>query len=239
MEFREGHGGWSLFLTNKKRGTERLPCPGAPLGPAQFQPLHADYGPLCLTPVESHLKGSSLLFFPPWNCLFILHQTYLATTGLPWFICPFPTPGRHLILFLPSLSVMLSEVSLSPRQPEHLLENGNSLPWQAALPSSLRLGFGQVAVLGTEEGAAAIGSDTLPTEPGLNSCPARPGGYPGSPVDAQLPAGPGFVLPFCNLDSGPDSQCEAALRGLARCRVPGRGLPCPWDAQGESSYSCA
>lgn len=104
---------------------------------------------------------------------------------------------------------------------------------------ALRLGFGQVAVLGAEEGAAAIGSDTLPTEPGLNSCPARPGGYPGSPVDAQLPAGPAFVLPFCNLDSGPDSQCEAALRGLAQCRAPGRGLPCPWDAQGGSSYSCA
>lgn len=79
-----------------------------------FQPLHADYGPLCLTPVESHLKGSSLLFFPPWNCLFY------HSTKLTWQQLDFPGssahshPGRHLILFLPSLSIMLSEVSLSP-----------------------------------------------------------------------------------------------------------------------------
>ena len=86
-------------------------------------------------------------------------------------------------------------------------------------------------MLGAKEGAAAIGSDTLPTEPGLNSCPARPGGYPGSLVDAQLSAGLAFVLSFCNLDLGPDSQCEAALKGLARCRALGRGLPCPWDAR--------
>ena len=36
MKPREGHGDWSLFLINKKWGTERLPCPGAPQGPAQF-----------------------------------------------------------------------------------------------------------------------------------------------------------------------------------------------------------
>ena len=30
LELREGHGGWSLFPTNKKQGTEGLPCPGVP-----------------------------------------------------------------------------------------------------------------------------------------------------------------------------------------------------------------
>lgn len=52
----------------------------------------------------------------------------------------------------------------------------------------------------------------------------------GSPVAARLPAGPAFVLSFCSLGSGPDSQCGADVRGLARCQVLGRGLPCPWDA---------
>ena len=37
LELREGHGGWSLSPTNKKWGTERLPCPGAPQCPAWFQ----------------------------------------------------------------------------------------------------------------------------------------------------------------------------------------------------------
>lgn len=60
-------------------------------------------------------------------------------------------------------------------------------------------------------------------EPGLE-------GIRGSPADVGLPAGPAFVLSFCNLGSGPYSQCGAALRGLARCRVLGRGLPCPWEA---------
>ena len=36
----EGHGGWSLFPTNKKRGTERPSCPAAPQGPAWFHLLH-------------------------------------------------------------------------------------------------------------------------------------------------------------------------------------------------------
>lgn len=73
----------------------------------------------------------------------------------------------------------------------------------------------------------------------LNLCPrsqavtaALPGleDIRGSPVAAWLPAGPAFVLSFCNLGLGPNSQCGAVLRGLARCQVLGRGLPCPWDA---------
>ena len=88
MERREGHGGWSLFPTNKKRGTERLPCPGAPLGPDQYQPLHADYGPLCLIPVESHLKGSSLPFLPQGTA-------YLSSTKLTWQQLDFPGSSAH------------------------------------------------------------------------------------------------------------------------------------------------
>lgn len=103
-----------------------------------------------MAPVEAGTKGSFVVLFP-YNCLFILHQTYLAA-ALPdsWTsqpICPthfspqIPRPARrllksqgcHLIPFLPSLSITLSEVFLYATAPEHLLRNGNSLPWQAAL----------------------------------------------------------------------------------------------------------
>ena len=37
LGLKEGHGSWSLFPTNKNRGTKRLLCPGSPHGPAQLQ----------------------------------------------------------------------------------------------------------------------------------------------------------------------------------------------------------
>lgn len=88
----------------------------------------------------------------------------------------------------------------------------------------------QVRVLGPKEGAARIGSGVCPQSQALTA--ALPGleGIWGSPVVARLPVGPAFVLCFCSLGSGPNSQCGAALRGLARCRALGRGLPCPWEA---------
>lgn len=80
--------------------------------------------------------------------------------------------------------------------------------------------FGQVAVLGL----AGTGSDTLPMEPELNSCPASPGGYPelfcGCPATCQA------CLCLVLLQSGlqPLSQYGA----LARCQSLRRELLCPF-----------
>lgn len=97
-------------------------------------------------------------------------------------------------------------------------------------PTLLGYEFDQVGVLGPKGAAARIGSDICPCSQALTA--ALPGleGIWGPPVDAGLPAGPAFVLSFCSLGSGPNSQCGAALRGLAGCRSLERGLSCPWEA---------
>lgn len=108
-------------------------------------------------------------------------------------------------------------------------------------PACKGCGFGQVAVLGPRKGAAGTGSDTVPLEPGLNSCPASPGGYPG--LFCRCPATCQARLCLVLLQSGlrPLSQHGAALGALARCQALRPGLLCPLGCQhlqNGVSYSC-
>lgn len=107
-------------------------------------------------------------------------------------------------------------------------------------PALSGCGFGQVGELGPEEGAAGIGSETLPMEPGLNSCPARPAGIrallwmPGCPLGLPLSC-PSAVWPQAPTHSVelPLGVWPGASTG-ERSALPLR-CPCP---QGGDSYSC-
>lgn len=80
-----------------------------------------------------------------------------------------------------------------------------------------------------EERAAGIGSDTLPVEPGLNSCPA---GLEGIRALTWMP-GCLLGLPLScpsAIWTRPHSQCEVALKGVWPEAGHAERPPCPWDA---------
>lgn len=69
-------------------------------------------------------------------------------------------------------------------------------------------------------------------QPGLNSCPARPGGYPGSPADAGLPAGLPLSCPSAVWAQAPTHSVELPLgvwpgAGHWREACPALGKPYP------------
>lgn len=139
---------------------------------------------------------------------------------------------RHILELFTSpyhpRSLPTPHCELSPVQPEHLLGDG-SLPWQT-LPSSQRLWVWPGRCAGPRKGAAGTGSDTVPTEPGLNSCPASPGGHPG--LFCGCPGTCQDCLCLVLLQSGlrPLSQCGAALGVWPGARHGREACSVLWDA---------
>lgn len=97
----------------------------------------------------------------------------------------------HRIPFLPSLSPSPPsslKFPFFPQSQSTCLEMAAAFLGTKLCAAFSGCGLGQVGVLGPEEGAAGIGSESLPTQPGFNSCPARPGGHPG--LSCGCPAAP-------------------------------------------------
>lgn len=176
-----------------------------------------------------------------WTCSFILHQTHLATTGLPSpsaqpvFLSQIPRLVLELFKRLCCHWIHFPSRRFPPSSTKSPFQQSQStcLDMAAAFlgknlcPALSGCESDQVRVLGPKEGAARIGSGICPRSQALTA--ALPGleGIWGSPVVARLPVGPAFVLCFCSLGSGPNSQCGAALRGLAGCRALGERLALP------------
>lgn len=154
--------------------------------------------------------------------------------------------GCHRIPSLPSPSLPPSPPS-SLKSPSFLQSQSTCLEMAAAFlgkklcPALSGCGLGQVGAPGPEEGAAVIGSESLPMEPGFNSCPARPGGHPGlfcgclgarwaclCLVLLQSGLRPQFAVWGCPQGSG-------QVPGTGERPAPPLGCPRP---QGGDSYSC-
>ena len=170
---------------------------------------------------------------------------------------PFPTPNPQVgsgaihkavtgsPLSPPPLSLPPPPSSL--KFPSFLQSQSTCLEMAAAFlgkklcPALSGCGLGQVGAPGPEEGAAVIGSESLPMEPGFNSCPARPGGHPGlfcgclgarwaclCLVLLQSGLRPQFAVWGCPQGSG-------QVPGTGERPAPPLGCPRP---QGGDSYSC-
>lgn len=167
--------------------------------------------PQCNCPSDLPGNNWSVLVHLPSH--FFYPQAYSGAIHKP---LPSPDP------FPPSSVKSLSSAARTPAQ-----------KWQpslATLPRSQRLWVWPGRCTGPRKGAAGTGSDTVPTEPGLNSCPASPGGHPG--LFCRCPGTCQACLCLVLLQPGlrPLSQCGAALGALARSQAWREACSVLWDA---------